>query len=521
LKKKNIIEINYFGQLKPIPDTWYKYYNDYFISVICFDRVSYTRKLKSKKNFAKKNDKMCFWHSNWQYDKIENKYGITTGSTKTNEYEFEFNDEIHRIDSLVKNIGIEFQHSLGVQLKEMNSRYVAQKAQNYIPYLVLDCTYLKLQNFIVDIKNFFVNVKQKLKEKNYAYSENKIWRVLNKWIRTDYFKADNLFIDFEDRIIRFCTKIKHNYVIYEKDYFLNNLNHLENDLEKLKSEYSIELDTIKKEQEFLELENAKEKERIQKIEKEEYFIKQQEEHEKKVIEYKLLKETNDKNKLNSELYRYFRKCFSNEKLKKHIEKYKDCFFEYNNKSVISGDLLIKSHEYKTKVDDFKIIYKTHNKLIENKINSEKKVLYQYSTIFIKKYDYKGRKTIFCENFDKIIIKEMRFELFDNYLHSTEFPALYIFDNNSVEKKYYYLNVQISEKCWLGLQDYFNDNRNEINSKYRQLQEDIEKLDKYNIKTYAASKDTPIEIQKKYWDFINADKELWNEILAEIYKKSNE
>ena len=129
---------------KEIPEyrTWFRLNEDViFISVIYPSSTNrnshFRRKTKPKTNQNKKDNDMCFWHSDWQFSKIENEFGVEKTGDKTYEITVKFNEEVHRIDSVVKNIAIEFQHTLSVSLNEMESRFVAHSALGYTPYFLV------------------------------------------------------------------------------------------------------------------------------------------------------------------------------------------------------------------------------------------------------------------------------------------------------------------------------------------------------------------------------------------------
>lgn len=154
--ERPIIDIKDFTKGIPKYHTWYRYYDDIFVSVIYNNnRKSHLRIKNSNDNTKPKTDnKMCFWHSDWQYTKVENKYGKAKTGEKTYEITEYYNDEIHRIDSVIGTIAVEFQHTLEVSVNEMDSRFNAHKALNYIPYLVLDLTEFEAKNTLFKILFF-------------------------------------------------------------------------------------------------------------------------------------------------------------------------------------------------------------------------------------------------------------------------------------------------------------------------------------------------------------------------------
>lgn len=74
MKKIEIIEIQKISQAIPKKKTWYKYFDEIFISVICLEgRKSHIRN-KNQRDYNFIDNKMCYWHCHWQYDLIENFY---------------------------------------------------------------------------------------------------------------------------------------------------------------------------------------------------------------------------------------------------------------------------------------------------------------------------------------------------------------------------------------------------------------------------------------------------------------
>ena len=111
---KEIREIDSFSNAIPKYGIWYKYQDILWVSVIYSDnsRKSHLRrKSKPNCNLNKIDNEMCLWHSDWQFQKLEGLYGLGKTGIKTYEIVVKHEDEIHRIDSVVDNIAVEFQHT--------------------------------------------------------------------------------------------------------------------------------------------------------------------------------------------------------------------------------------------------------------------------------------------------------------------------------------------------------------------------------------------------------------------------
>ncbi|MCD4819014.1 MAG: hypothetical protein K8S23_10020 [Candidatus Cloacimonetes bacterium] len=216
-----IITINDFIDAVPKKYTWYSYYDDLFVSVIRTNGAkSYIRR---KSIYDSKKDKsMSQWHQDWQYQKIENKYGMKKTGIKT--YEININNNKNRIDSVVENIAIEFQHTLSVSIEEMELRYISHTKFGYNAILVLDFTDYIFFNYevskeILSDKNCddeFLNIDSQL-------FVNSLTKKTKKWLKSLYYLNNNLFIDFDDCIVRFSNKLQNGYKKYCKKDFLNNL----------------------------------------------------------------------------------------------------------------------------------------------------------------------------------------------------------------------------------------------------------------------------------------------------------
>lgn len=326
---KTIIKIFSFHDAIPKKDTWYDYYDDIFISVLPTLNIKpHVRRKNLLDNSNKVDNSMCEWHQTWQYINIEGKYGGEINGGKTYEVCIKHNNETHRIDSLVKNIAIEFQHTLSVSLVEMNSRYVAHKACGFFPYLILDFT----QNTFAEL--FTTNSDYNEEQKNEI---RKLARKVAKWFDSEYYKNDKLFIDLKDCIIRFTSSFLSSYTRYDKQEFLDGLLTLEDKY------------IIKKSQDH----NTRQANYKIELEKKIEYKKYQEAENKRQNEYD--KET-------SEDYKYFRKCFNDETIKPLIENYISDEYYYMDETEKDNGYYKKSHLYRSLDNDVIIIYTTIQKV---------------------------------------------------------------------------------------------------------------------------------------------------------------
>lgn len=207
------IKIENIEKRIPIKGVWYDYFGTIFISVIRKSNP-YTRRLLIPNDKKKDND-LSEWHRIWQYDKIEFLYGVNVLGKKSYEITIRVGNQVHRIDSLVRNLAIEFQHTLSVDLEEMNLRFEAHKIFGYLPYLVIDLTSFTLEEFK---QNFKSEIKTTLSIK------------IDKWIISKYSKSNNLFIDLKNGLVRIVDEFEIGFIEIGKEQFLNNLLQIENEL---------------------------------------------------------------------------------------------------------------------------------------------------------------------------------------------------------------------------------------------------------------------------------------------------
>ncbi|PWL31748.1 hypothetical protein [uncultured Roseivirga sp.] len=304
--------INSIREARPEKGVWFDYHGDIFISVIPIKRKKHIRR-KAKIEDGKRDNKMSVWHLEWQYENMETRYGVPVSGKKTYEVAIRIDDERHIIDSLIETVAVEFQHTLSVPLSEMDSRYIAHKKTRLIPYLVLDFTHLESDDIYV--------------------KGSELEKKLEKWLESRYYKADSLFIDCKDKMIRFCSGLHGGKWILTRDYFVDNLLKLENNLKIRRTKYKN--DKAKKQREREE--RAREKEEQRKLEE---------------------REENREDKRKSADYKYFRRCFTNEVIKPYVLPYaKDLFLYYNYSEERKG-YYEKTHEYTSQDRSFNITYRT-------------------------------------------------------------------------------------------------------------------------------------------------------------------
>jgi hypothetical protein len=310
-----IIKIISIGDAKPVKGVWYDYFDDIFISVIPFKRRKHIRR-KSVISSDKADNGTSEWHLKWQYEIIEKSYGMNHSGKKTYEISILVDEERHIIDSLVdEKIAIEFQHTLSVDLKEMNQRFFGHKKAGFIPYLVLDFTKFQYQDFLTQ--------EEKLSEK------------LDKWLTSAYHKNNNLFIDLEDRTIRLSDNIAQKHIAFTQEEFVQKLLGLEDEMKVLKSEWRKILSDREKARKVAE--------------------KMAEE--RSAYYFQLEKEENRKEKFESPDYKYFRDCYRNKVILPYILEYaKDLFSCQTHGGKTEGNTYEKSYSFFSRERDFSIHY---------------------------------------------------------------------------------------------------------------------------------------------------------------------
>ena len=408
---------------------------------------------------------MCFWHSDWQYSKIENKYGIAETGKKTYEIIGYYNEEMHRIDSVVGSVAIEFQHTLDVSVNEMDSRYLAHKALNYTPYLVLDLTEYKAKDTLFRIL-YFSSKQIDYHIFNSSEIISSLLKNIRKWIGSAYNTNGNLFLDFSDIMVRFTPTLKKEFVILSQETFLNNLLSLEQDI----------VDEINKEKEFEE-----QKRKAQEAEKQEKIRQRKLKYAEQVKNNKLEIET-------SSSFRFYRNCLKHPKIREiissteYIELVKyDTFLEHTK------DILKKSHIYSFFRSTFsnpilELKYTTHSK--------KEKEKYQYLFSDISITQKHGREGIISLEFISESGKRIRkvskkLELARGFLHSTTNAAKFEYNEYEilVSKEYYLFNKKVSQQEFINISEYceigiYRDEESE--SIYQGVIKELYKNDDYEL-----------------------------------------
>lgn len=355
---KKPIEIKYYKECIPKKGIWYNHLGTVFISVMRKSKP-YVRR-KSINNDNKKDNELSEWHRVWQYDRVESEYGVEKFGEKSYEKTITIDNENHRIDSVVENIAIEFQHTLSVDLDEMNSRYKAHSKFGFLPYLVIDLTNHSLDSF-------------ELLKCSSTYK---------KWSNCKYAISNNLFLDLKDGMIRIVKSFENISYKIEKDYFLKNLPNLENELfDKIKiAELFLKREEII-EKRKLRIQESKELIRLLKEKnKEEWIRKKREEKEKERYYHR---------KRDDEDFKYYRKCLSNPIIEPYLKPYDYEMFDYHSLSEIEDNIIYKSHWYDSNNSRINIEYITVTEIIKEEIPTfrgteiKSKYSYLYSTIKIK------------------------------------------------------------------------------------------------------------------------------------------
>lgn len=465
--KREIIEINDISKAIPRFRVWYKYYDDTFISVIHNNRTrrSHLRiKIKEDKSVRKNDNKMCYWHSNWQYSKIEAKYGKHKTGNKTYEISKTYDGEIHRIDSLIENVAIEFQHTLEVSVNELNLRYKAHKALDYNPYLVLDLTDYSAKDTLFSISSFSIDNIDFYIESTSGNTRDFLKKI-RKWTKSKYFYSGNLFIDFSDTMIRFSNLLKKQYLEISQTQFLDKI---------------LSLDQLVDEE----------------IKKEENEIKQKIENEKKLEEEKRIKNKQEylkkvkKNKLNIKndpVYKFYKKSLIHPEIKKIVSSQKNIeIIKHNNFYVDTEKYSKESHIYSFFQSAFSTPILELDFTLNYDINNQK---YLFSEIsLIKEFGQEGIMVLeFIWQIGKRIKKiSKKLELARGFLHSTRYHSKYNYDINEklISKEYFLFNRKVDEKEFNDLGFYLEEGRFEekyLYDKYKNLISELFKYDEYGLK----------------------------------------
>jgi len=495
--KQSIVDINSIKDAIPQYKTWYRYYDDILISVICNgNRASYIRR-KAKSSGSKNDSELCFWHSNWQYSEIESRYGLSVTGKRTYEIVEEFEGEIHRIDSVVSKIAIEFQHSLGVSLGEMDSRYNAHNALGYLPYLVLDFTDISSDYLIRKGESLRKDIDDQIHRNRGNDDIIRLLKRIKKWMYCSYFAQGNLFLDFSDQIIRFSSRLNSGFQCIRKSFFIENICNLETILnDELEKEATERIAIV--------------------LEKEAKETKKKENAKARYIE-KLLE--NKKAILNGKDFIYYRSCLKNKLIAEGINNLLDIeYIKYTSYSRIKDNILRKYHVYHIYNERFsppiiELQYITNGCIENNKYN------YHYTDItLIRKYtpsfNNRGIKRFTFRQYPgkNILISSKRIEYVQGVLHSTSEPALERDDENGkfVSNHYYLFNIETDKPDWEILSFYYDMGsfiEDEEKEKVRGIIDKISDTDKYDFSMYYYQNDLPSEVLNNYYSDIDEKQPL--------------
>lgn len=485
---KIIINIQSISDAIPKFRIWYRFYDDIFISVICSgNRKSYIRR-KTAIQGIKADNSMCAWHSDWQYAYIEYRYGLEARKIRTYEIIVEYEGEIHRIDSLVDTIAIEFQHSLDVSLNEINSRFVAHAALGYTPYLMLDFTdFSSSSTFLKFADLSYKNIEHYIA----SYKNNDIiisfLKKVRKWFNSEYFNNGNLFLDFSDQILRLTPRLKCKILKYSKEKFIDNLLALENDIQN-------ELATEKDQLEFEKTQRTQEREGAEN---------------KRIAEVKRKIKENREAVKSDNRFSWYRKCLQNQVIANTLYEaigYAD-YVSYRYYSFQDANILRKYQIYNL----FSCAYTEPNVEIQYIINNKQETdqfQFLYSEINLIKKEGEGIKRFVFEQKAgrKIRLIAKRLECVKGILHSIDNAALYIYDEHGrfISKEYYLFNTKVNKEDWAVLREYY-----EIGRFYNDLEKDkivslkniietIDKNDFYNFRKYFCQNYLPLDVKQKYY-----------------------
>ena len=468
--------------------------NVIFVSVIHAENSRqsshFRRKSKPTDNLEKKDNDMSFWHSDWQFSKIESKYGIEKTGNKTYEITVKHHNNTYRIDSVVQNIAIEFQHTLTVSIHEMDSRYKAHSSLNYKSFLVLDFTDFHSQETINNIQNFdFDKIDSYLNSYGTNHKIQNFLRKLNKWVSCQYFKNKNLFLDFKDKIIRLNPCGINLTYEYEREFFVSNILKLDEILEKSENETIEQIEKKKREKE------AEEKLELQKKKKE------------KIRE-------NKKDVQNLTYYKYYRKCLSNKYIKKAISN------TLSNVDFVQYKLLEnefwgenrKFHIYRLfdDIDSFKPLVEIQY-ITKGKYQGKKYEFHESIINVIKKSEENdiGIKRMVLQQKPKspIKLKTVRNEIVKEYFHSISDFAIIEYDEKEKEKEkekerfYYFHNQQLDYETHVELSEHdLRGGNYQVTTKKAEdfLKEKSENYEKRSDFTKYLHQDIPFQLFEQYY-----------------------
>lgn len=466
-----IIVIDNLKYAVPKKNIWYKYFSDIFISAVGENNKPHIR-LKNEERIKKTDLKNNKWHTDWQYQIIETKFGLSVSNRRTYEISFLHNNERHQIDSLIGNIAIEFQHTLSVSTDEMDSRYIAQRAQGYMPYLVLDYTEKKSykERFNDSLRNVNKNPDNidlspfnlKVLASNDFY--HSIRRDFAKWFRCEYFENDNLFIEFSDKIIRLIKKSRYMYIVFHKNTFIDKLLEFEDYSNSLLEQEIVSFEYEKQLKIEVEL---KKKVRIQ-----EQFIRE--------------KERNRNRKLTDKDFNLYRMCRTDQIILKIFPDVESETIEYEMfPSKIENGLTQKTHSYTSLESPFELHYTTYSKIENHKYDFLYAiiVLKRLSNFEVQTFTFKKSKAI-----SNILARKI--ELYPGFLHSVNYSALREYDQRADKSdKYYLFNTLVENKNdWENLRCYYIDvqiyvHDADFQQQYSKLIQEIENNDYSNLRQF--------------------------------------
>lgn len=419
----------------PKEKVWYSYYDDIFISVICgYNRKSHIRR-KNQNLINRKDSVMSDWHCDWQYNQIEATYGKSIGNEKTYEIAISFNGERHIIDSVVKDIAIEFQHSLGVRTKELDLRFIAHNALGFTPYLVLNFTLHAIPEICKHPGDYSHEIILKLvKRIDQNENDREVWRKLRKWTLSKHFDAGNLFLEFQDGLVRLHKDLTNGCVIIEKEFFLRCLTLLDQQLEK-----KIESDFCEREQHKMQIERIREEEKNKRLQ--EVAVKEEINRQAK----KNALQQNNFAKENDHKYRHFKFIVENQIVGKYLE-----VFDFAKLYIDAEVLTTKTEDatgrlYVYSCEEERLIMTFNTRKVKDLLNNGYKYISEIN--IARRIDYEIKTFTFIQDTEMPWrILEKKVELVKGYLHSLSNAALINYDRSGRKiGKYYYIHNHIVEE----------------------------------------------------------------------------
>lgn len=242
----------------------------------------------------------------------------------------------------------------------MDSRLIAHETHGFTPYLVLDFTSFELSEFIS--------------------KDERLEKQLKKWLKSKYYKKNNLFIDLEDTMVRLSPNVIGGQILISQNKFIEELLSLEIFLAE-----AIAIFKAKRAKEEEERRINKKIAEERRKEREEYYLQ-------------IKKEENRDEKFKSDEYKYFRKCYRDKVILPFILEYAKDLFKYQNGGENVGEKYYeKCHSFFSQERSFVIHYVNFSHFEDIQYNTRwglrKKRRFTYLYSYVEVYIGEGHDRI--------------------------------------------------------------------------------------------------------------------------------